>query len=209
MSWEMLHGGSHLPKPYLVTTRRSVSYLSTTNMNFNILFFLEYCQYFICFHSRYTSQYTVPYDSLAAHNVFGSTSCTHHVQTQENRLTPLVLELKVCQLSQATRTSLSSIQLKNRLHWQSQTLSKAVQRWKKKRKLIHQGTHELILYQQYFLLYLLHNLCSNARTTCIILKGNEIQMGSPRQAQKATKVLDSQFSKKMKALPICTHWCRV
>lgn len=92
----MLPGGSHLPKLSLVTVCRSVSYLSTINMNFNIFFFLEYFRHFIYFHSRYTSQYTVPYNSLAVHNVFGSTSCIHHVQTQGIRLPALVLELKAC-----------------------------------------------------------------------------------------------------------------
>ena len=65
-----------------VPTLLSVSHLSTGNLNFIFLYFLEHSGYFICFHSRYTSQYTVPYNSLAVHNVFQPTSCTYPVQTQ-------------------------------------------------------------------------------------------------------------------------------
>lgn len=185
----------------------SVSYLSTINMNFIILFFLEHFQYIIYFHSRYTSQYTVPYNSLAVHNVFLSTSCTYPVQTARNHIACTGPWVNTCWLSQATRTSLSSKQLENRLHWQSQTLSKAVQRWKEKRKLIHQDTHELILYQPYILQWI--SSSSHTTTNCTILKGNGIQLGSSGQAQRTTNVLDSQFLVKTKAPPVCTYCCRV
>lgn len=91
----MLPERSHLPKPYLVTKYRTVSYLNTINRNFSIFLFLEYFQYFTYVHSRYTSQYTVPYDSLVL-SVSQSTSCMHHVQTQGIRLPALVLKLKAC-----------------------------------------------------------------------------------------------------------------
>lgn len=94
LSREELLGGSQLPKPKLGTMLLSVSYLSTINMNFIILFFLEHFQYIIYFHSRYTSQYTVPYNSLAVHNVFFYPHPVHILFKQQGITLPaLVLEL--------------------------------------------------------------------------------------------------------------------
>lgn len=135
MSWEMLPGGSHLPKTYLVTMCRSVSYLSTINMSISIFSFLEYFQYFIYIHSRYT-HHSIQY--LMIHLLFSMFFDPHpaHIMFKHKESDCLHWSLNWKPAGwDRLQTSLSSIQLKSRLHWQSQTLSKAAQRWKEKKEV--------------------------------------------------------------------------